>query len=101
MKIVFAGTPDFAAAALDAIVSAAPDAGWTVPLVLTQPDRPAGRGMKMQASPVKQRALAHGLEVATPSSLRKGDSADDGAGTAEGRCARRAGGRRLRLDIAP
>ena len=75
MKIVFAGTPDFAAAALDAIVSAAPDAGWTVPLVLTQPDRPAGRGMKMQASPVKQRALAHGLEVDTPSSLRKGDSA--------------------------
>ena len=75
MKIVFAGTPDFAAAALDAIVSAGPDAGWTVPLVLTQPDRPAGRGMKMQASPVKQRALAHGLEVDTPSSLRKGDSA--------------------------
>lgn len=75
MKIVFAGTPDFAAAALDAIVSAAPDAGWTVPLVLTQPDRPAGRGMKMQASPVKQRALAHGIEVDTPSSLRKGDSA--------------------------
>ena len=75
MKIVFAGTPDFAAAALDAIVSAATDAGWTLPLVLTQPDRPAGRGMKMQASPVKQRALALGLEVDTPSSLRKGDSA--------------------------
>ncbi len=75
MRIVFAGTPDFAAAALDAIVSAAPEAGWTVPLVLTQPDRPAGRGMKLQASPVKQRALAHGLEVDTPSSLRKGDSA--------------------------
>ncbi len=75
MKIVFAGTPDFAAAALDAIVSAAPDAGWTVPLVLTQPDRPAGRGMKLQASPVRQRALTYGLEVATPSSLRKGDSA--------------------------
>ena len=75
MKIVFAGTPDFAATALDAIVSAAPEAGWTVPLVLTQPDRPAGRGMKMQASSVKQRALAHGLEVDTPSSLRKGDSA--------------------------
>ncbi len=75
MRIVFAGTPDFAAVALDAIVSAAPDAGWTVPLVLTQPDRPAGRGMKMQASPVKQLALSHGLEVDTPSSLRKGDSA--------------------------
>lgn len=75
MKIVFAGTPDFAAAALDAIVSAAPEAGWTVPLVLTQPDRPAGRGMKMQASAVKQRALAHGLEVETPASLRKGEPA--------------------------
>jgi len=75
MKIVFAGTPDFAAAALDAIVSAAPSAGWTVPLVLTQPDRPAKRGMKLQASPVKQRALAHGLEVDTPSSLRKGSAA--------------------------
>ncbi|MGZ9059672.1 MAG: methionyl-tRNA formyltransferase, partial [Burkholderiaceae bacterium] len=47
----------------------------TVPLVLTQPDRPAGRGMKMQASSVKQLALSHGLEVDTPISLRKGDSA--------------------------
>ncbi len=75
MKIVFAGTPDFAAAALDAIVSAAPSAGWTVPLVLTQPDRPAGRGMKRQASPVKQLAMSHGLEVDTPSSLRKGETA--------------------------
>ena len=75
MKIVFAGTPDFAAAALDAIVSAAPDAGWTVPLVLTQPDRPAGRGLKVSASPVKQRALAHGIDVDTPPSLRKGDAA--------------------------
>ena len=75
MKIVFAGTPDFAAVALDAIVDAAPEAGWTVPLVLTQPDRPAGRGMKMQASPVRQLAFAHGIEVDTPSSLRKGESA--------------------------
>ena len=75
MKIVFAGTPEFAAAALDAIVGVAPKAGWTVPLVLTQPDRPAGRGMKMHASPVKQLALSYGLEVDTPLSLRKGDSA--------------------------
>ncbi len=75
MKIVFAGTPDFAAVALDAIVRAAPSAGWSVPLVLTQPDRPAGRGMKMYASPVKQIALAHNIEVAAPSSLRKGESA--------------------------
>ncbi len=75
MKIVFAGTPDFAAAALDAIVSTAGDAGWTVPLVLTQPDRPAGRGMKTQASPVKQLAVSHGIEVDTPPSLRKGEAA--------------------------
>ena len=75
MRIVFAGTPDFAAAALDAIVSAAPSAGWTVPLVLTQPDRPAGRGLKLTASPVKQLAMAHGIDVDTPVSLRKGDAA--------------------------
>ena len=75
MRIVFAGTPDFAAAALDAIVSAAPSAGWTVPLVLTQPDRPAGRGLKLTASPVKQRAMAYGINVDTPASLRKGDAA--------------------------
>ena len=75
MRIVFAGTPEFAAVALDAIVSAAPSAGWTVPLVLTQPDRAAGRGMKLAASPVKQFAMAHGIEVDTPSSLRKGASA--------------------------
>ncbi len=75
MQIVFAGTPDFAAAALDAIVRAAPEAGWTVPLVLTQPDRPAGRGLKMRPSPVKQLAIAHGIEVDTPVSLRKGESA--------------------------
>ena len=47
MRIVFAGTPEFAAVALEAIVDAAPSAGWAVPLVLTQPDRPAGRGMKV------------------------------------------------------
>jgi methionyl-tRNA formyltransferase len=75
MKIVFAGTPDFAAVALGAIVDTAASAGWTVPLVLTQPDRPAGRGMKRVASPVKQMALDRGLDIDTPSSLRKGDTA--------------------------
>ncbi|MBY0365853.1 MAG: methionyl-tRNA formyltransferase, partial [Burkholderiaceae bacterium] len=50
MRVVFAGTPEFAAVALDALLRA----GFTVPLVLTQPDRPAGRGMKLQASAVKQ-----------------------------------------------
>ena len=66
MKVVFAGTPEFAAVALRALI----EAGFTIPLVLTQPDRPAGRGMQLQASAVKQVALAHGIEVLQPVSLR-------------------------------
>ena len=76
MRIVFAGTPEFAATALRAILVASPRHGFTVPLVLTQPDRPAGRGMKLAASPVKTLALEHGLAVATPVTLsRKRDAA--------------------------
>lgn len=71
MKVVFAGTPEFAASALRALVAA----GYSVPLVLTQPDRPAGRGMQLQASAVKQVALEHGIEVLQPLSLRM-DSKD-------------------------
>ncbi|MGN4154152.1 methionyl-tRNA formyltransferase [Burkholderia gladioli] len=67
LRVIFAGTPEFAAAALAAIHQA----GFPVPLVLTQPDRPAGRGMKLQASAVKQYALEHGLPVAQPPSLRR------------------------------
>ena len=66
MKIIFAGTPEFAAIALKALH----EAGFQIPLVLTQPDRPAGRGMQLQASPVKQFALEHGIAVAQPVSLR-------------------------------
>ncbi|MCU0763286.1 MAG: methionyl-tRNA formyltransferase [Hydrogenophaga sp.] len=66
MKIIFAGTPAFAEVALQGLHAA----GFQVPLVLTQPDRPAGRGMKLQASPVKQFALDHGMAVAQPRSLR-------------------------------
>ncbi|MBW8845891.1 MAG: methionyl-tRNA formyltransferase [Burkholderiales bacterium] len=66
MRVVFAGTPEFAAVALDALLRA----GFTVPLVLTQPDRPAGRGMKLQASAVKQRAIAAGIAVAQPQGLK-------------------------------
>ncbi len=66
MNIVFAGTPEFAAVALRRLLAA----GFQVPLVLTQPDRPAGRGMKLQASPVKQCALEHGIPVSQPRSLR-------------------------------
>ena len=66
MKVIFAGTPEFAAVALAALH----EAGFDIPLVLTQPDRPAGRGMQLQPSPVKQYALAHGMPVAQPVSLR-------------------------------
>lgn len=65
-RIAFAGTPEFAARALDALATFDCD----IPLVLTQPDRPAGRGMKLMPSPVKQRALAHGLTVAQPDTLK-------------------------------
>jgi methionyl-tRNA formyltransferase len=77
MRIVFAGTPEFAAQALAALVAAAPGAGWSIPLVLTQPDRPAGRGMKLTPSPVRQLAQAHGLATRTPItlSLKKGGPA--------------------------
>lgn len=66
MKLIFAGTPEFASVALARLLAA----GFQVPLVLTQPDRPAGRGMKLQASPVKQLALEHHIAVAQPRSLR-------------------------------
>jgi methionyl-tRNA formyltransferase len=66
MKIIFAGTPEFAAVALASLHAA----GFEIPLVLTQPDRPAGRGMQLHASAVKQFALAHGIPVAQPLSLR-------------------------------
>ncbi|MBY0454316.1 MAG: methionyl-tRNA formyltransferase [Burkholderiaceae bacterium] len=66
MRVVFAGTPEFAQVALQRLL----DTGFSVPLVLTQPDRPAGRGMKLQASPVKQCAVQHGIAVAQPRSLR-------------------------------
>jgi methionyl-tRNA formyltransferase len=71
-RVVFAGTPEFAARALAKLHQA----GFDIPLVLTQPDRPAGRGMKRQASAVKQFALAHGLAVMQPASLKKGAEAD-------------------------
>lgn len=65
MKIIFAGTPDFAAAALKSLI----EAGHEIALVLSQPDRPSGRGMKLTASPVKLLAQQHGIEVLTPLTL--------------------------------
>ncbi|QEY25679.1 methionyl-tRNA formyltransferase [Neisseria zalophi] len=70
MKVIFAGTPDFSAAALKAIAAA----GFEIPLVLTQPDRPKGRGMKLQPSAVKQAAIELGLTVAQPVSLKNEDA---------------------------
>ncbi|PKO91049.1 MAG: methionyl-tRNA formyltransferase [Betaproteobacteria bacterium HGW-Betaproteobacteria-1] len=69
MKIIFAGTPEFAVPALQALI----DAGHQVSLVLTQPDRPSGRGMKLKASPVKQLAVARGIEVFQPETLKDAD----------------------------
>jgi methionyl-tRNA formyltransferase len=66
MRLIFAGTPEFAAAALDALIRA----GHEIALVLTQPDRPAGRGMKLQPSEVKQLALEKNLPVFQPLSLK-------------------------------
>ena len=66
MRVIFAGTPEFARVALEQLQAA----GHQIPLVLTQPDRPAGRGMKLQASPVKQWALDQNIPVAQPKSLR-------------------------------
>ena len=69
MKIIFAGTPEFAVPALAALTQA----GHDVVMVLTQPDRPAGRGMQLKASPVKQLALQHNLAVFQPVSLKQAE----------------------------
>lgn len=66
MKIIFAGTPEFAVPALKALI----ESGHEIVMVLTQPDRPAGRGMKLRASPIKDLALQHGLIVYQPESLK-------------------------------
>lgn len=76
MRIAFAGTPPFAASALAALIQA----GHEIALVLTQPDRPSGRGMKLKPSAVKELALKNNLQVITPVSLsikRAGQEAED------------------------
>ncbi len=78
MKLVFAGTPEFAQVALARLHAA----GFDIPLVLTQPDRPAGRGMKLHASAVKAFALDHGITVAQPRSLRLDGKFPDDASAA-------------------
>ncbi|WP_395059447.1 methionyl-tRNA formyltransferase [Polaromonas sp.] len=78
MRIIFAGTPDFARVALAQLHAA----GFEIALVLSQPDRPAGRGMKLQASSVKQFALDNNLPVAQPRSLRLDGKYPEDAATA-------------------
>ena len=79
MKLIFAGTPEFARVALERLHRA----GFEIVLVLSQPDRPAGRGMKLQASPVKQYAVANGMPVAQPRSLRLDGKYPEDAAAAE------------------
>jgi len=66
MRLVFCGTPDFAVPTLGALLAR----GHEIPLVLTQPDRPAGRRMELQQSAVKRAALAHGLRVFQPEKIK-------------------------------
>ena len=73
MRIIYAGTPEFAVPALQGLM----DAGHDIVMVLTQPDRPAGRGMQLKASPVKQLALQHGLRVFQPESLKPAEVQDE------------------------
>jgi methionyl-tRNA formyltransferase len=70
MKLVFCGTPQFAVPTLDAVVRA----GHEVQLVLTQPDRPSGRGMQLTASPVKEFALAAGIAVEQPAKIKTNET---------------------------
>ena len=79
MKVIFAGTPEFARLALEKLHAA----GFDIVLVLTQPERPAGRGMKLQASPVKHWAEERNIPVAQPRSLRLGGKYPDDALTAK------------------
>lgn len=69
MRVIFMGTPDFSVGILEEILAA----GHEVVLVVTQPDKPKGRGKAMQYSPVKEAALAHGLEVYQPKKIREAE----------------------------
>jgi methionyl-tRNA formyltransferase len=73
MKLIFAGTPEFAAVALSALL----DAGHAVTLALTQPDRPAGRGMRARPSPVKTLATRHDIEILQPLSLKAAPAVEE------------------------
>ena len=70
LNLVFCGTPGFAVPTLDKLV----DAGFRIHLVVTQPDRPKGRGLELVSSPIKQRALQLGLPVAQPESIKNNEA---------------------------
>ena len=72
MKLIFAGTPDFALGVLSTLLASR----HVLALVLTQPDRPSGRGLKPHPSPVKRLALDHGIPIAQPASLKETDVQD-------------------------
>lgn len=72
MRVVFMGTPDFAVGTLEAII----EAGHEVALVVTQPDKPKGRGKVMQCSPVKECALAHNLPIFQPKKIRENENVE-------------------------
>src|SRR3954451_18933755 len=69
MRVVFCGTPQFAVPSLRALL----DRGFEVPLVVSQPDRPSGRGMQVAATPVKQLALERGVEVVQPEKIKNNE----------------------------
>ena len=69
LKLVFCGTPAFAVPTLEKLV----EAGFSVPLVVTQPDRPRGRGMEVALSPVKQRSLQLGLQISQPDKIKNNE----------------------------
>src|SRR5271169_4449065 len=69
MNLVFCGTPTFAVPTLEKLV----DAGFSVKLVVTQPDRASGRGMELAASPVKRAALERGLPILQPDTIKRND----------------------------
>ena len=73
MKVIFFGTPDFSVGTLEALV----EAGHDVVLAVTQPDKPKGRGGKMQFTPVKEAAMAHGIPVFQPKKVREASCIED------------------------
>src|SRR3984893_12022077 len=70
LNLVFCGTPRFAVPVLDRLV----EAGFTVQLVVTQPDRPKGRGLELMSSPIKERALQLGLPIAQPERIKNNEA---------------------------